>query len=79
MELKRLDFADDIYSKKKEVDQEEIRMRVGEFKDPKLRMGVELLLSGDANVRKQVYSVWGIDNLEQHFLVPVGEEEEAGK
>jgi hypothetical protein len=79
LELKRLDFADSIYTKKREINHEEIARLVGEFRDPKLRLGVEILLSMDPNERKQIFSVWGIENREEHFIVPFNEEKKEGE
>ena len=28
----------------------------------------------DASARKQIYSIWGVENKEEHFLVPFSED-----
>jgi hypothetical protein len=60
LELKRLDFADGIYLKKREVNYEEIRVRLGEFGNERLRKGLECLLDANPNERKKIYQMWGI-------------------
>ncbi len=47
--------------------------RVNEFRDPKLRRGIDLLLQRDPNKRKEVFMIWGIENKEEHFLIPFNE------
>lgn len=47
-----------------------------EFRDPKLRRGLELLLDPQPNTRKEVYMIWGIENRDEHYLVPLNEERE---
>lgn len=60
LELKRLDFADTVYNKKRELNIEDIRSRLMEFRDGKLRRGIELLLDAEPNRRKEVYMIWGV-------------------
>lgn len=60
LELKRLDFADTVYNKKRELNIEDIRSRLMEFRDGKLRRGIELLLDVEPNRRKEVYMIWGV-------------------
>lgn len=60
LELKRLDFADTVYNKKRELNIEDIRSRLMEFRDGKLRRGIEMLLDVEPNRRKEVYMIWGV-------------------
>ena len=70
LELKRLEFADGVYSKKKEVSYEEVARRVEEIRDLRLRQGVAMLLDGNPLERKKVYQVWGVENREEHYIQP---------
>jgi hypothetical protein len=81
LELNRLDFADSIYHRKREVNYEEVRSRVKDFKDEKLRRGLECLLDANPSERKKIFQIWGIENREEHFLTPIntGEREMVGK
>ena len=60
LELKRLEFADKVYNKKKEVNYEEVARRVEEIQDGRLRKGVAMLLDGNPQERKKVFQVWGV-------------------
>lgn len=71
LELTRLEFADSIYTRKKEVNYEEIKARLGEIKSERLRKGMECLLDPNPTERKRIYQMWGIENKEEHFLEPI--------
>jgi hypothetical protein len=53
--MHNLGFVDSLYSKKKEVNVEEVRVWVRKFKNETLRRGVECLLSVNPNERKKIY------------------------
>jgi len=55
LEIYYLEFVESIYSKKKDVNLEEVRSRVKKFKDEKLRRGVECLLNVNPSERKKIY------------------------
>ena len=71
LELSRLEFADSIYTRKKEVNYEEIKARLREIKSERLRKGMECLLDPNPAERKRIYQMWGIENKEEHFLEPI--------
>jgi hypothetical protein len=71
LELKRLEFADGIYLKKREVNYEEVRGRIAEVADERLRKGLECLMNDNPNERKKIYQLWGIENREEHYLQPI--------
>lgn len=71
LELSRLEFADSIYTRKKEVNYEEIKARLREIKSERLRKGMECLLDPNPTERKRIYQMWGIENKEEHFLEPI--------
>ena len=68
LELTNLEFVDDIYIKKKDVNYDLINQKINQLKDSKLRRGVECLINFYPSERKKIYQIWGIENKDEHYL-----------
>jgi len=50
-----------------------VRGRLREIKNDKLRIGLACLLDLNPNQRKNIYSLWDVENKDQHFVTLFGE------
>jgi hypothetical protein len=71
LEVNRLEPADNVYIRKREINYGEIKNRLLEFRSERLRKGVECLLDSNPAERKKIYQFWGIENKEIHYLEPI--------